>query len=188
MATSRRYTSADLDTLPPIEGLRYEIVDGELFVSKQSHWHHQYASDTIAWALRNWGDETGLGFPISVPGVIFSSENDVIPDVVWISRDRLRRLEDRAGHLRGAPELAIEILSGGAENERRDRDVNLGLYSRQGVLEYWIVNWFGREVLVYRRTATGLNLAATLRDGDELTSPLLPGFAFPISRLWSHGL
>jgi Uma2 family endonuclease len=186
MATSRRYTSADLDALPDIEGLRYEIVDGELLVSKQPHWHHQYAADEISRALGNWSEENQLGIPISVPGLIFSPENDVIPDVVWISWVRLRQVEDRAGHLSGAPELAIEILSAGAANERRDRQVKLGLYSRQGVQEYWIVSWFGREVLVYRRSETGLVLVATLRDGDELTSPLLAGFSLPVSRLWSY--
>ena len=40
MSTTRRYTSADLDRLPNVEGVRYEIIDGELFVSKQPRWEH----------------------------------------------------------------------------------------------------------------------------------------------------
>lgn len=40
--------------------------------------------------------------------------DDVIPDVVWISDERLAALMDDAGHLTGAPELAVEVLSFGA--------------------------------------------------------------------------
>lgn len=35
------WTSRDLELLPDTE--RYDIVDGELYVSKQPHWQHQFA-------------------------------------------------------------------------------------------------------------------------------------------------
>ena len=37
------WTSQDLELLPE-DGKRYEIVDGELYVSKQPHWEHQFVS------------------------------------------------------------------------------------------------------------------------------------------------
>lgn len=37
-----RWTSADLEVLPD-DGKRYEIIDGELYVSTQPHWQHQFA-------------------------------------------------------------------------------------------------------------------------------------------------
>jgi hypothetical protein len=40
MTTSLRWTIADIDALPD-NGSRYEIIDGDLHVSKQPHWHHQ---------------------------------------------------------------------------------------------------------------------------------------------------
>jgi Uma2 family endonuclease len=97
-------------------------------------------------------------------------------------------VRDDAGHLRAAPELVVEVLSPGAANERRDREKKLALYSRQGVEEYWIVDWRARAVEVHRREGAALRLAATLRDDDQLTSPLLPGFACPISQLWPPAL
>lgn len=48
-------------------------------------------------------------------GVIFSDSNDVIPDVVWLSIEKYATLIDDAGHVRGAPDLVIEVLSSGAE-------------------------------------------------------------------------
>ena len=185
MSISARFTSKDLERLPAIEGVRYEIVDGDLFVSKQPHWHHQYTSDRIARRLHDWNDQTRLGIAISVPGLIFAEDDDVVPDVVWISRARLAAVADAAGHLRAAPELVVEVLSPGRENERRDREVKLALYARQGVQEYWIADWQRRSVEVYRRADGDLRLVATLTGEDVLATPLLPGFACPIGSLWA---
>ena len=185
MSISARFTSADLDWLPEIEGIRYEIIDGDLFVAKQPHWHHQYALDRIARPLHDWNDQTGHGFAMSTPGLLFSEDNDVIPDVVWISRARLAAVADAAGHLRAAPELVVEVLSPGRENERRDREVKLALYARQGVQEYWIVDWQRRAIEVYRRMGDDLPRVATLTGEDVLTTPLLPGFTCPLSGLWA---
>ena len=154
-------------------------------MSKQPHWHHQYASDGVLVTLRAWDERTGLGIAMSVPGLVFTEENDVIPDVVWISRARLVAVVDAAGHLTAAPELVVEVLSPGRENERRDREVKLSLYARQGVQEYWIVDWQRRTIDVYRRANEGLALAATLAGEDTLTTPLLPGFSLPIAGLWA---
>lgn len=99
------------------------------------------------------------------------------------SNERLAILLDEAGHLTAAPELIIEVLSPGVENERRDREAKLKLYSSRGVREYWIVNWQLQQVEVYRREQATLVLVATLFTNDELSSPLLPGFVCPVIRL-----
>jgi Uma2 family endonuclease len=185
MTTAHRFTSADLDSFPYIEGVRYEIIDGELLVSTQPHWGHQYTCGRIAMVLDGWGRQTRAGFAVGAPGVIFSPDNDVAPDVVWVSRDRLPGLLDEDGHLRGATELIVEVLSPGPVNELRDREIKLGLYSRQQVQEYWIVDWRNQAVEIYRHDGSTLVLAATLTGTDTITSPLLPGFACSLSNLWS---
>ena len=183
---SLRHTSRDLECLPDVDGVRYEIIDGDLHVSKQPQWHHQYACTRITVALQLWSDQTGAGAAVQAPGLIFAEDDDVAPDVVWISRARLASGLDEAGHLRVAPELIVEVLSPGATNERRDRELKLTLYSRQGVREYWIVDWRHRTVQVFRREQAALRLVATLGDDDMLTSPLLPGFACAVSSLWKQ--
>jgi len=185
MSIGRRFTSADLDRLPEIEGTRYEIIDGDLHMSKQPHWDHQYACCGIVASLWEWSRQTGAGVPSVAPGLIFAEDEDVAPDVVWISRERLAVGKDDAGHLRVAPELVVEVLSPGSANERRDREVKLALYSRQGVQEYWIVDWRARRVQVYRRDGAALRPVVTLGTDDALTSPLLPGFSCPLSTLWA---
>jgi len=184
MSTSLRFTTSDLELLPDIDGVRYEIIDGELYVSRQPHWHHQYVCGKAASVLDAWNEQTGMGFVLCAPGVIFSPKNDVVPDLIWISRDRAASLSDQAGHFRGAPELVLEVLSFGAANEKRDLDTKLHLYSRQGVQEYWLANWRSETLDVFRRGAAGLELAATLGGDDVLVTPQLPGFSLVVSRLW----
>lgn len=78
----------------------------------------------------------------------------------------------------------IEVLSSGAENERRDRQIRLKLYSSQGVLEYWIADWRCQTVEIFRREAGLLKIALTLHREDTLTSPLLPNFHCPLGQIF----
>lgn len=178
-----RWTSSDVDLLPESSN-RYEIIDGELLVTRAPHWGHQKAANRISSRLDEWSLNTGLGESVQAPGVIFSDADNVIPDVVWISADRLAMALDESGHLIIAPDLVVEVLSAGTENDRRDREAKLKLYSERGVQEYWIINWRSPQLEVYRRQNLLLTLVGTLLPGDTLTSPLLPGFDCPIDRLF----
>ncbi|MFN8637639.1 MAG: Uma2 family endonuclease [Chloroflexota bacterium] len=176
MSVQRRYTSADLDSLPDVEGVRYEIIEGELFVSKQPKLEHQYVCIELGGALHIWCKTIGHGRAYGTPGL------------VWIGEDRLRIGRDASGHITVGPELAIEVLSPGSTNARRDRQAKLGLYSRRGVDEYWILDWQRHVVDIFRRQGSALQLAATLGDDDVLTSPQLPGFEIAVSTLWEPEL
>ncbi|MBR8829325.1 MAG: Uma2 family endonuclease [Gomphosphaeria aponina SAG 52.96 = DSM 107014] len=169
------WTTEDLELLP--EGTNYEIIEGDLFITRSPHRKHQQICGLIFTQLNLWSKETGLGETIIAPGIIFSDINNVIPDVVWLSKNRLAQIEDEAGHLLGAPELIVEVISAGRENEKRDREVKVKLYSVQGVQEYWICDRFRKQVEVYRREKAQLKLVATLFENDELISPLLPNFS-----------
>lgn len=187
-ATDRIYwTIADLELLPD-NGTRYEIIDGELLMTRAPRWRHQRVADNICGALNQWSDQTKLGEATTTPGIVFSEADNVIPDVVWASYQRLSALLDESEHLTGAPELIVEVLSPGAENERRDREVKLKLYASQGVQEYWIVNRRLQQVQVYRRQGAMLKLTATLMAEDEITSPLLSGFACQVASFFRSQL
>ena len=179
-----RWTTHDLEFLPD-DGKRYEIIDGELYVSRQPGYHHQYACSQLNIALGVWSNQTNVGVTLQAPGVIFADDDDVVPDVVWISHERLATALDQAGHLHAAPDLVVEVLSPGSANERRDREVKLKLYSRRGILEYWIVDWRLQQIEISRRDQALLRLVATLFAEDVVTSPLLPGFSCPVARLFT---
>ena len=179
-----RWTIQDLELLPENEGTRYEIIDGELFVTRAPHSRHQQTCGKFFWQLDVWSEKTGLGEAILSHGVLFSESDNVIPDVVWASTDTYALMIDEAGHLTGAPELVIEVLSAGKEDQRRDREAKLKLYSSRGVQEYWIADWRSRKLEVYRRENSQLKLVVTLFCDDTLTSPLLPGFSCVVDRFF----
>jgi Uma2 family endonuclease len=163
---------------------RYEIVEGELLVTRAPHIRHQSASGNLHIELELWSRQTKRGKSFQTPGLIFSPNDAVIPDLIWISRDRLTNSIDDSGHLQVAPELIVEVLSSGELNIQRDKEVKLKLYSRQGVQEYWIVNWQLETLEIYRRADAQLQLMTTLIGTDTLTSPLLPGFEMAIAQIF----
>lgn len=185
MTQSLRWTSADLEALPD-DGKRYEIIKGELYISKQPSWEHQLMCAEFTIDIGLWNRATGAGVVNGAPGVIFADDDDVAPDIVWVSRERLSVLLGPDRKLHAAPELVVEVLSPGSANERRDRDAKLKLYARRAVREYWIVDWQRRQIEVYRRADATLYLAATLVEGDDLQSPLLPGFSLSLRDLFAR--
>ncbi len=183
MVAKFRWRSSDLELLPE-DGKRYEIIDGELLVTHAPHWGHQRVCGRLFSALDNWSVETGLGEASLGPGVLFTETDNVIPDVAWIKQASLTNALDESGHLTQAPDLAVEVLSLGKNNQARDRNLKLRLYSVQGVREYWIVDWREEKVEIYRRASAQLTLQTTLYKGDTLTSPILPGFSYSMDRLF----
>jgi Uma2 family endonuclease len=119
-------TVEDLDLMPD-DGNRYELISGDLYVSKTP------GLTTVGAAVQ-------------------------------------------ADRIRGAPDLAIEILSPGAENARRDRVAKRYLYAKFGVKEYWVVDPLVRQIEIYRLDGATLMMSATLGENEEITSPLLPGY------------
>ncbi|MFN6463749.1 MAG: Uma2 family endonuclease [Nostoc sp. DedVER02] len=178
------WTIHDVELFAENEGTRYEIVDGELFVSRASHFKHQQTCGRIFGQLDVWSESTGLGEVIPSPGVLFSESDSVIPDVVWATKETLALTLDEAGHLTGAPDLVVEVLSLSNEDLRRDKEAKLKLYSSRGVKEYWIADWRSRKLEVYRREQTQLNLVATLFSNDNIISPLLPGFSCTVDQFF----
>jgi Uma2 family endonuclease len=186
MNAALRWTSADLEVFPDVEGRRYEIIDGELYMAKQPHYHHQLTCSNATRLLGNWSIATRFGQTAIAPGILFAEDDDVAPDVVWCSYQRLAKILGDDGKFHAAPELVIEVLSPGSVNQRRDRDAKLKLYSKRGVEEYWILDWLVGRAEIFRRKRRQLRLIETLSKKDTLTSPLLPGFSCLVAELFDY--
>jgi len=113
-------------------------------MSKQPDMQHQIVCARLITFLNVWSMQTGSGEAIGEPGLVFADDDDVVPDVVWISNERFATALQADGKFHSCPELVIEVLSLGSTNTRRDREVKLKLYSRRGARECWIVNWQAR--------------------------------------------
>lgn len=167
-------TIVDLDCTPD-DGNKYELIEGEIYMSRAPSLTHQITLQNFLMSLGSYVIENPIGIVVPGPGVVFDDFNGVIPDIVFFSNER--RAEIASGdRLNGAPDLVIEIISPGTENERRDRVLKRRLYGRFGVKEYWLVDLINPSVEVYALGRDGLELRASYSGDDEVTSSLLPGY------------
>jgi Uma2 family endonuclease len=175
-------TVDDLDAMPE-DGNRYEVIEGELFVSCAPGLPHQLVSGNIFYQFRKYLDAHPLGTVVATPGLVFAKYSGVIPDIVFFTHQRGKEIIS-GERLVAAPDLVIELLSSGRENIARDRVAKRQLYAKYGVNEYWIVDYERRAVEIYRLAGGALDLTATLMGADQITSPLLPGFGCVVAEVF----
>jgi Uma2 family endonuclease len=131
----RRWTYEEFARLPN-DGNRYEVIGGELFVTPAPAPLHQKVLTRLIAALDSFAEAHGLGEVFAPIDVLFGEGDYLEPDLIFISRDRLGIVSDRAAE--AAPNLVVEILS--PATAMRDRGIKRERYARFGVREYWIVD------------------------------------------------
>ena len=176
-------TVADLDACPD-DSNRYELIEGELFVSRAPGIPHQRVLNNLQLAFGSYLKENPIGIIVPGAGAVFSDYDAVIPDLVFVRNERWSEVVTEI-RFTGAPDLVIEILSPGRENRDRDLLVKRQLYAKYGVAEYWIIDSENRLVQVYRLQKQQLENVATLRNGEEITTPLLPGFRMSVTSVFN---
>ena len=183
MATSiiekKRYTYDDYLKTP--DDKRYELIEGELYMTPSPITNHQRISRKIEFLLEKFVTENELGEIFDAPyDVYFDDENVVQPDILFISKDRLNIIGDK--NLQGAPDLVIEILS--ESNAYRDLIQKKKLYARFGVKEYWIVVPGEKTIDIHILKEKTYQLYKTLGEDDTLESQILKGFKMELKAIF----
>ena len=176
-------TVADLDACPD-DSNRYELIEGELFVSRAPGIPHQRILNNLQLAFGIYLKNNPIGIVVPGAGAVFSDYNAVIPDLVFVRHERWTQVVTGV-RFTAAPDLVIEVVSPGKENRDRDLLVKRQLYAKYGVAEYWIVDPENRLVEVYLLQSDRLENAATLRNCDEITTSLLPDFRMSVSSVFN---
>ena len=183
MATSiiekKRYTYDDYLKTP--DDKRYELIEGELYMTPSPITNHQRISGRIDFELRKFVLENDCGEIFYAPyDVYFDDENVVQPDILFISKDRLNIIGDK--NLQGAPDLVIEILS--ESNAYRDLIQKKKLYARFGVKEYWIVVPGEKTIDIHILKDKTYQLYKTLGEYDTLESQILKGLKMELKAIF----
>jgi Uma2 family endonuclease len=155
-ASSIYWTVAMLDDLPD-DGNRYEVIDGELFVTPGPTYEHQEAAVRLYRLLFPYVEPLGMTAFLAPAAVLFSTRREVQPDL-FVLPNVNGRLPKKFGDV-GVLTLAVEVLSPGTA--RVDRTRKRTLYQAEGVPEYWIVDVATRTVERWRVDSTS---AEMLRD------------------------
>ena len=180
-----RLSYADFLKLPPESP--GELIDGELTMTPSPIFHHQVIADRIMRHLGAYLDEhPEAGVACSAPmDVVLRADSPAIvvqPDVLFVSAAR-EGIIDRV--VLGAPDLVVEVVS--ASTVRIDAIRKRDLYAEYGVEEYWLVWPDDERVDVFRGIKNGWYAGPrTLAAGENLASPLLPGFELAIDRIFAH--
>jgi Uma2 family endonuclease len=179
MAQSATKLTYDDFLLFPDDGKRHELIDGEHYVSASPNVRHQRVLIRFLRVMSAFVEERRLGEVFVAPLDIVLSIHDVVePDLLFVSTERATIIGQ--ANLRGAPDLAVEVLS--PSNRRYDEVLKRELYERAGIQEYWLVDPEADTVKVFRRDGErfGRPLLFSRHDGDVLTTPLLPGLEIPL--------
>jgi Uma2 family endonuclease len=176
------FTYEDYKLLP--EDKRYEIVEGELFVTPAPSVRHQSILVRLILRLATFVEAGNCGKVLPAPtDVILANENVVQPDLLFVGRDR-QDIIDPGGGVHGAPDLVVEILS--PSTASRDQVIKRKLYGRYGVREYWIVDPVTESIEVLVPGQGGLQTWRVFAAGTWLTSPLLPELSLFVDDIFAQ--
>lgn len=177
-----KLTYRDLQQLPQ-DGKQYELIDGEVYMTPSPNWRHQQIVGNLYMALRAFIDAGGLGKVCVAPmDVVLEDRTALQPDLLFIRADRLA--VTRSGHVEGAPDLVIEVLS--PSTASFDRETKLQVYARTGVPEIWYVNPDSEIVEILNLGADRrYALTARLSGDPAIVSEALPGIPLTLRQVFA---
>jgi Uma2 family endonuclease len=177
IAVDNRVTADDYRALPE-GGKRYQLIEGDLYMSPSPNRFHQEISLNIALCIGNYLKSHPVGKVFDAPlDVYLNNDNVFQPDLVFIARENYRVLTD-AG-IEGVPDLVIEILSPGTA--KLDRNLKQRVYAQCGVKEMWLVDPETTTVAVYYLQQNASQPAAVYSIADRFTSSFLPDLVFSVA-------
>jgi Uma2 family endonuclease len=182
LAPSVLVTAQDYRLLPEA-GPRYQLIEGELFMSPAPNRFHQKVSGNIYFLLRSYLEKTPAGELYDAPFDLFLGEHAVFqPDILFIANDRRSILTDEGAE--GAPNLVIEILS--ESTAHLDRQTKRKVYAASGVEELWLADPITKTVEVYLLQKNAGQPAMINRDNDVFQSPTFPGLPIALSEIFKE--
>ena len=180
MTAKAALTYADYAALPD-DGKRYEILDGELFVTPSPTPQHQIVLGNLVSVLRDYVRRRGLGRILFAPlDVIFADTSVAQPDIVYLDHAKMSLMSGRG--IEGGPPLLVEVLS--PSTARTDRSEKFALYARYGVGFYWIVDPGARVLEAYRLDGASYVLIMRASEAAPCGPPPFDDLGLVVDSLW----
>jgi len=158
--------TVDMVNALPDDRNRYEVIDGELFVTPAPSLLHQRAVVKLLAILAPYVEALGLDLLVAPAAITFSKRREVQPDLLVLPRNAGRlatRFEDV-----GVLMLAVEVLS--PHTARTDRTRKRTLYQDERVPEYWIVDPMARAIEHWHPDSVKAELLTTTLSWQPVTT------------------
>ncbi|MEK7404087.1 MAG: Uma2 family endonuclease [Acidobacteriota bacterium] len=182
MATTTLMTLGEFERLPEPDGMRHELVEGELTSMTFPKPKHAGVVSNVHYELKHFVKANKIGRVALGTGFVLGRDPDTLrgPDVAFLSARRAKRVQPDE-FIEGAPDLAVEVAS--PSDSAEDLMKKVRQYLAAGGHTVWVVYPSLREAHVFE--ASG---GARVVRGDESIEALdlLPGFSLPVSRLFEE--
>ena len=176
----RPLTHRDLDDLPEDDGIRYEVMNGELYMSPFPFIPHQRAATRLLLCLGMYLEDHPIGEVFeSNTKVVLGAPTGVGPDLVYVSRANMGTVQEDG--IYGPPDLMVEVTS---SKPNLDRVVKYRKYASSGVRNYWIIDPDERTLDVFELRGKRYKKVAALKDKETFAPALFPGLVIPLAKLW----
>jgi Uma2 family endonuclease len=167
----------------PDDRKQYQIIGGEVYMVPAPVPNHQVISMNIEIIIYNFISKHDLGRIFRAPcDVILSNENVVQPDIFFISKNRLSIITEK--NITGPPDLVIEILS--PYTEKLDRTIKKDLYSRYGVLEYWLVDLAAKKIEILTLSGKKFSAIGIFGIQDTFESKVIKGLVVKVGETFKE--
>jgi Uma2 family endonuclease len=173
---TKKLTKAEFWALADASDITYELIDG-IAVSKMSpKYFHARSARRILNILQAWAEARGRA---EMEWAFDLSDNYTpVPDLIYVSFDRLPESWNENAACPVPPELSIEIISPGQTFGQMTQKSSS--YLTGGVLRVWIVDPAAKSVTVFYPDRAPI----TYMDDGVITDDLFPGLSVEIDRLF----
>ncbi len=168
--------------LLPQDRNRYEILEGELYMTPSPSLRHQRVVHRLTMILSQYVEAAGSGELLFAPlDVLLSETNIVQPDILFLSRSKVP--PHGAKNLQVAPDLVIEVVS--ESSSEQDRVHKKRIYARHGISHSWIADPDNRTLEAFELAGSEYRLAGAFTGDATATSSLFPRLTMPLARIWA---
>lgn len=186
MVTSviRKLTYDEFQTLPRDGSKRFELIEGEVYMTPSPNTAHQRAVRRLLRSLDEFVEERGLGEVFVAPyDIVFSKWTALEPDLLFIRKDRSAIITD--ANVQGVPDLVVEVLS--PSNKTYDRETKMRAYESAGVPEIWCVDPEERSLEILNLGPDGRYVVtATLSGSAAIVSSALPDLPLTLDAVFAR--
>jgi Uma2 family endonuclease len=166
----------------PNDGRRYEIIEGELYVSPAPTFKHQRVTTRLTSTLDVHTRVRHLGEVVTAPCDVYLAHTSIVqPDILYISRERSSIITE--ANVQGAPDLVVEVIS--PSSTKTDKETKRDLYAKFGVHYYWVVEPMEEWIRAYELGADGFyELVAEAFGKDAFATPPFADLPIQLADLW----
>jgi Uma2 family endonuclease len=163
--------------LLPEDGKRYEILEGDLYMTPAPTPRHQLIVTRLNHVLMTYLDTHAIGTLLTAPTDVLLSDTDIVqPDLLFVREGGAAAITDK--NIQGPPDLVVEILS--PATAARDRELKRKRYEHFRVGEYWLIDPDANTLEILVLSGDRYTRHALVTRPVQATSPLFPGFTLDL--------